>query len=718
MQTTLTACALALLIALPVLGQQSAAITQWPPREYLLKGLVDGTEGILKSQDPATGRFGTQPWICTDQNVLFPLAAVWAIQDPNNPWYHSDRVLQAIAKGGDALVDDQDANGMWIFRKKDNSTWGQIHMPWTYSRWIRAYVLVKEALSAEDRAKWEKGLLLGFTGIRRYMNSGVQNIPAHHAMGLFIAGVAFKNQDWQDAARAYMAKVVAAQDPAGFWSENVGPVIGYNEVYVDALGVYYHFSQDPIVTECLQRAAAFHSAILWPDGSSAACFDERQIYHAGVNTGTVGFTFTPEGRGFLLQQVGKQMAKGSNVGGDYAASMLLYGDSGPGTAPAAAADEGSTFIGDKMGLMRRHKPWQWAMNGYTCPIPTSRWIQDWQNMVDVYLDGLGVVIGGGNTKLQPYWSTFTVGDCSLLKHTAGDENPDFAPAVDLLWSPSSARITNTAQASRLALTYGEQQCSVSIQPQSNGTLRLSYEAPGDKRIEAHVPFLRRAAKITCASGKTFALADQDLLISATEIGAWFSYGGLRVSVPSGASLRWPARQHDPYKKDGSSPLSTAKLVLCLPFAGGKTRYDINLQPEPQEQFPGHVFEAQKLKSKVSGDGYTKSLDEFGSQLLGAQKPGAALTFTLPAVKAGKYELLGEFVLASVYGIVQVSVDGKPVGKPFDAYCPDVDAAGERVSFGTVNLTARSHRIKLQVIGKNDKSTNYLISVKNWLLRPL
>ena len=73
----------------------------------------------------------------------------------------------SIGKGGEALVDDQDKDGKWLFKKKDNSTWGMIYMPWTYSRWIRAYVLVKDALPKAQRAKWEKGLLLGFTGIRR-----------------------------------------------------------------------------------------------------------------------------------------------------------------------------------------------------------------------------------------------------------------------------------------------------------------------------------------------------------------------------------------------------------------------------------------------------------------------------------------------------------------------------------------------------------------------
>lgn len=704
---------LSLLLSSP-LWAQALPLTQWPPRPQLIKGLMNGIEPILKTQDTKTGRFGTAPWLCTDQNVLLPLAAAWSLQDPANPWYHNDRLLEAIAKGGDALVDDQDAKGMWTFRKKDNSTWGQIHMPWTYSRWIRAYALVKDALPAASRAKWEQGLLLGFKGIRGYMGSKVQNIPCHHAMALYIAGMVFDNADWRDAAAKFMARTVAEQDPAGFWSENFGPVIGYNEVYVDALGVYYHFSRDPVVLEALRRAAKFHSAVLWPDGSAVACLDERQVYHAGLETGTVGFTFTPEGRGYLIQQMNKYLQAGRLPTADYAANMLLCGDSGTGIQPAAAGDEATAWIGNKDGYIRRHKPWQWALSGYACPVPTSRWLQDRHNLLDIFCDDLGLVAGGGNTKLQPYWSTFTVGDCSLLKHTPGDENPVFNPQIALQWVPTSAKLSDTGQ---LSLQYGTLHTGVRCEPQANGSLKVIYTAPADQQVEAHLPLLNRGSKLCLANGQMLALTDADVIISAREIGGWFDYRGLRVTMPAGSSLRWPDRQHDQYKKDGSSSLGVAKLVLVMPFKG-VSQQEVMLQKTPQKPFKGLIFEARDLKCSFSPEAYTKRLDDLGSQFLGARKPGQFISFTLPKLPAGKYELSGEFVLAYSYGIVQVSVDGKPLGKPYDAYWPDVDAAGERVLLGSVNLAAGDHEVRVEVVDRNPKATGYLISVKRWLLRKL
>jgi hypothetical protein len=708
---------IALTFAIPICAQEApVSIKDWPPRELLLKSLGSGIESALKSQDPATGRFGTKPWICSDQNVIFPLAAAWAIQDPANPWYHNERVLAAIAKGGEALVDDQDAKGMWIFRKKDDSTWGQIHMPWTYSRWIRAYLLVKDALPPESRAKWEQGLLLGFTGIRKYADGGVHNIPTHHAMALYIAGIAFGNDEWKQAATQFMHKAAGKQDPGGFWSENFGPVVGYNEVYIDALGVYYHFSHDAQVLPALQRSARFHASLLWPDGSSVACVDERQVYHAGVEVGNVGFSWTPEGRGFLLQQAGLYVKRGSLFGADYAASMLLYSGSGEAVMPAAAADTALASIGNDDAVVVRQRPWQWALSGYACPVPKSRWIQDRHNLLDVYYDDLGLIIGGGNTKLQPYWSTFTVGDCALLKQT-GSENPDFTPPIDLLWVPSSAKIETVGGAKALALKYGDGDCRVAVAPQSNGSLTLTYEAPTDKRFEVHVPFMNRSQKLTCAAGRKVRLSEEELVLTGDDIGAWFVYGGLKMSVPAGATLRWPERQHNPYTKDGSAPLGNAKLVLCLPFDGGRAKHEVTLSRAEQEKFEGLVLEARELPTEVVGDGYTKRLDGLGSQLLGATQAGAGLIFTLPEIKPGRYELLADFVMASMYGLTRVSLDDKPVGEVFDAYCPGVDSEGERVSFGTVTLGGGLHRLKMETIDKNARSTGYLVSVQRWLLRP-
>lgn len=711
--------ALGLALTVGADGSDRAAIgASWPPHAYLLGSLLGEIPQLLDAYNSETGKFGDEPWICRDQNRIFPLAAAWALEDARNPYYQDPDLLAVIARGGEVLVDEMDAEGMWTFRKKDHSTWGQIHMPWTYSRWIRAYRLVRDALPETSRKRWEEGLLLGFSGIRKYMDGNVHNIPAHHAMALYIAGECFDNEDWRQAAAAFMGRVMAAQDPAGYWSEHYGPVVGYNMVYVDALGVYYHFSRNPAVLDALSRSARFHSAVLWPDGSSVSCVDERMIYSASVSVGSVGFTWVPEGRGYLLKQMALHSGEaGRAVSADLAASMLLYGGAGDSIAPAADRDEGSVSIGDDDAVVVRRKPWQWAMSGYACPPVTSRWIQDRQNLVDVYHDTLGLVAGGGNTKLQPYWSTFVVGDPELLKHTPCDENPEFTPDIALRWTPDAASLDREGPASTLRLTYGDVACAVTVQPAEDGAIELRYSASAGAGVQAHLPLLRRASHLRTADGRSVPLGEEDWVLTAEEVGGRVEFGGLAIALPPGTALRWPARQHNPYAKDGAAPLGNAKLVLSMPFVDTDT-FRVVLSHAPVPPFDGLVFEARDLDHTHSEGTYTKRLDDLGSQFIGATKPGDRLAFALPEVSPGRYALLGEFVRAHSYGIVRVLLDSAPVGDIFDGYCEGVDAEGAQVSFGEVELGSGRHELAVEVVGKNDRATAMAFSVKRWLLRPI
>ncbi len=705
-------------LALVFTANVEAQTMQWPPTDYFVQSLVDDIPAIMDSYHPESGRFGTEPWVCGDQNVIYPLAVAWSYEHPDNPYYHSEELLEAIGKGGLKLVAEQDEKGMWRFDKKDGSYWGQIHMPWTYSRWIRAYDLVGEALPEDIRETWEEGLLLGFGEMAKdYPQAGVHNIPTHRAMALYIAGECFGNEEWKEKARQFMPKVVEAQDPVGFWSEHSGPVVGYNFVYIDALGVYYAYSKDPVVLDALERASRFHASVLWPDGSYTSAVDERQIYHGGVRVGDVGFAHTPEGRGYILAQLDRYGAdEGKLISADAAATFLLYSTDGEVIMPDELGEDGVVMIGDGDALVRTGDEWSWAMSGYAAEVSNSRWIQDRHNLVEVFHDELGVVAGGGNTKLQPYWSTFTVGDPTQLYHTPGDESPDFTPDIDLLWVPTEGAVSHDGAETLLTATYGDVECSVAMRA-NDGLLELTYRAPAGQRVEGHLPLMMRGSKLQLATGETLRITEEPLELSSEQIGDWFIYSDLKVTVPDGCWLKWPARHHNPYTKDGHSSLGHAKLVVVMPFEDTAER-TITFEHTPPPPFEGIEFDARTLPVEHSEGAYTKTLDGLGSQLLGGAQVGDWLTFTLPPIEAGRYELLGDFVLADVYGIVAVEVDGERVGDEFDTYWTDIDSSGEIHSFGEVELDEGQHTITMRIVGKNEAATNQIASVKRWLLRPI
>lgn len=538
-------------------------------REELWPAVADAVPKLLKAQDKETGQFGSKPWVVNDQHAMWPLAVAWGEKREGNPYYHSPEVLEAIMKGGDALIDAMDATGQWEFRKKDNSTWGQVYMPWTYSRWIRAYGIVKDAMPYARRAKWEKALTLGIEGmIRTELVKPIQNIPATDAAAIYHAGQIFGREDWKKVGAEYIRRTVAEQDPGGFWVEHVGPVINYNFVYVDAIALYYAKSGDKSVLPALERAAGYHAHFTYPDGRMVETVDERNAYELGRGIGGVGFTFSAEGRGFVEQQWGLMKEDKQPVSADQAASIVAYGEDGPVIPTARTKRHDRYVLGKNDAMTAREGPWFGVLSAYTAEIGPTRWIQDRQNFISLYHDKVGtLVLGGGNTKLQPLWSTFTAGDTSLLYHKPGDEDPDFSEPKGLIHVPSKA--TLDPEKLSLELAYGQAQCRVTadIADPKRAVVTYGLESHSDLPVEAHATFIPEEhlkSGWKTASGREGSLKEPFRLTSE-EAGGWFEHNGWRVRLPAGASVVWPAKMHNQYAKAGESELFQARIVVVLPL---------------------------------------------------------------------------------------------------------------------------------------------------------
>lgn len=572
----LMAGALVASLVLPAVAWAAPATTStvdYRFRPQLLKLLVERVPSVLHSQDKKTGRFGTGVFIVDDQNVIMGLAAAWATPDKDNPYYHSPEVLRAIVAGGDALIAAQDKAGRWVFRKKDNSTWGDAFKPWTYSRWIRTYQLVRSAMAPNDRKRWDKALLLGYNGIARGCLDKIHNIPTHHAMGLYFAGKVFGREEWCTTASAFLRQVAATQNPVGFWSEHSGPVVGYNAVYMDALGTYYGVSHDPAILPSLERAAKFHVNFTYPDGSPIETIDERQVYHPGVSMPNVGFTATPLGRGYLREQLARMQKAGRAVPTDAIASLLLYGQEGPADPVMPTDEKQHTFVtSDGNAGVVRNAPWCWCLSAYTSPQSSSRWIQDRQDFASLFHDRTGLLIGGGNTKLQPLWSNFTFGDISLLKHKAGDTDPSFIAPAGLIHIPSEAHLSPDASA--ISFLYGDTSCSLAVRPESDDVADITMSVADVKEttpVEGHLTFMpTQGRKWQTPSGLSGTIAEgTSFTLTSEQCKGAFIHAGWRVKMPKGSTLTWPVCSHDPYKKDGSSTLEKDRIVLTLPFNKGR-----------------------------------------------------------------------------------------------------------------------------------------------------
>ncbi len=549
---------LVLLAAALLSANADAAVASYKQR--CLKDLVAQVPGILKSQNSGTGRFGEGIWVVIDQNVLLPLAAAWSYQDKDNgnPYYHSPEVLNAILKGGDALIDAQDANGQWLFNKKDGSTWGQIYQPWTYTRWLRAFQMIRNAMPPDRRERWQKALLLGYNGIsKEELTATLHNIQAHHAMGLYVACKVFEKPEWCTQGAKFLHRVADLQFRDGYWSEHEGPVVLYGTVYVEALGTYLAVSKDESIRSILRKAAVFHAHFTYPDGTDVETVDERNPYYGKVRVPNVGFTFSPEGRAYLMRQI--KALKGP-IPADDAASLLLYGEEGE-AVDCAGGDFDYTLPSGKAEVIRR-APWFVVLSAFTAPVLQKRWVQDRQNFVSVFHDDVGLILGGGNTKLQPGWSNFTAGNPDLLRLKPGDEDPNFIPPPGIRHVPDAARRVREGQTVGVELTYGGDRGRVALAIVDSR--RLDYISSSTPSLAAHVTILPHLDKAVQS------LEERSHRLAAPfdwRPVAWLEHSGVRFTLPDGTRARWPVLPHDPYKKDGHGDPDQGRMVLDLQGAG-------------------------------------------------------------------------------------------------------------------------------------------------------
>jgi hypothetical protein len=279
----------------------------------------------------------------------------------------------------------------------------------------------------------------------------------------------------------------------------------------------------------------------------------------------------------------------------------------------------TTFVLREGGIDRaatvRSGPWTICLSAFTAPVTTSRWIQDRQNFLSIHHEKAGLILGGGNTKLQPGWSTFTVGDPALLSHRAGDTNPQFLPRGKLYHVPSGAALTGGPEPS-LSLTYGPETCRVRIVPKSDRVLELVVEGTvqSDLPTAAHLTLIPHLGKLLeTAAGRKHVLKAEPIALAADQIGGWIDHGGYRLRLPPRATLQWPALPHNPYRADGCATVDEARLVLHVPLDREHPTCSVTIEvrisrPSPVAPDAGKTVDEQAalLSATTAAAGYNQA----------------------------------------------------------------------------------------------------------------
>ncbi|HTB80353.1 MAG TPA: chitobiase/beta-hexosaminidase C-terminal domain-containing protein [Opitutaceae bacterium] len=197
-----------------------------------------------------------------------------------------------------------------------------------------------------------------------------------------------------------------------------------------------------------------------------------------------------------------------------------------------------------------------------------------------------------------------------------------------------------------------------------------------------------------------------------------------TSATSGASIRYTTDSSTPSETAGtvySSPVSvsSSKTLKAIAYKSGSTdssvtsaTYTINVTA------PTVNFEAESLTYTASGATASVQTDTNSSGgkwiELAGNSTGDNISFAIPSVVAGTYQVKMEWKGNTSRGILQLSVDGKNVGGTLDQY--SAAQSYPTTSFGTVTFaSAGTHTIKLTVTGKNSSSSDYQLSADKFTL---
>ena len=95
-----------------------------------------------------------------------------------------------------------------------------------------------------------------------------------------------------------------------------------------------------------------------------------------------------------------------------------------------------------------------------------------------------------------------------------------------------------------------------------------------------------------------------------------------------------------------------------------------------------------------------------------QEAGKTAKLRIPAPEDGTYKLSGRFTKARNYGIFQLVVNGKEVGKPVDLFGTEVVAV--ELEVGVVELKKGDNELLLKNVGKNERGNGYAAGI-NYLV---
>jgi len=384
------------------------------------------------------------------------------------------------------------------------------------------------------------------------------NHATWHGLLVYRAGHYFERPEWVQFADDFFARwILPTQLPDGVWPEGEGIVVDYSMVTAQAVSLYAEASDCDLARGSMARALGFFLAFQLPDGSSAVVVDGRMRHRPRpMLFFPPGFLRDPAGRTLCLDRVrgGLQDLRSTEIADNGAQGLAFYGAfvqalmtwDDMSDIPSVVAPEGLPAARIDVG------PWTAMLGWQLTPEHTSRFILESQNFVEVYHADSGYLVGTGNSKFTPRFST-------LRRRSAGRD-----------YIPSTARCVRTSAAEIVALyELGADQVEVSLVHEGDGLVVRFHQLTPPCDIEAGLMLGLGAGEQIDAGGTSHVVAPTALIDHTfTEEATVLRWGGRSFDVPAGSRLEYPIIPHNPYTQTGLPGERSYVARLSIPLGAG------------------------------------------------------------------------------------------------------------------------------------------------------
>ena len=464
----------------------------------------------------------------------------------------AERFRQAALRNIQYMRDITDADFLTPHYSRGRE-WGKLICEWQYNFFFRSAKIIhqRELGSPAFRSDLDRVILGGTTKLAGMVRErGVSEFPGNHftwtALLLYEVGQHYGDRGLMaQADRAFAEKVLPFQQEYGGWPEGGGIVVTYALVTAHAVSDYAALSGNLAARAAVERAFPFFQFFSFSDGTYAATADCRTRYsRLPLMFLPHGFLRIVGGPEFCLDRIRtmrrhleehKPTDNGAQALAFYAdfVERLLRDDSAE-TRGARPMPQVST----PQVVRLENDEWTAFLSYQTNAESPSGFHLDSQNFIEARHRTAGYVLGGGNSKYAPRFSTFrkvtgTRGyiptDAALAASSQGDAVCEYVFDGDKLVARMVVR---------------DEELHV-------GFAMLHQRDPRDIYEAAVFLIVRPGEEILFSDSSTPVRADptrriqREFAAGACE----FIWRGLTFVVPEGAILNYPLIPHNPYTQD-------------------------------------------------------------------------------------------------------------------------------------------------------------------------